>query len=88
VVFTGLELFGTSVNETSTAFVSSPTIQLLQYALIALGAAASLYAVYRIAKHQYAHGQTWRTFAPYAAVVLVFSLINVWLFALPMAMRM
>jgi hypothetical protein len=88
VAFTGLELFGTSVSDTSTAFVSAPTTQLLQYGLIALGAAASLYVVYRIARHQYAPGQIWRTFTPYAAVVVVFSLINVWLFALPMGMRM
>jgi polyferredoxin len=88
IVFTGLELFGQPATGGSTALVSIPTIQLLQYALLALGAFGSLYTIYRIAKNHYGPGAMRLTLAPYAVLIAVFGLINAWLFALPMAMRM
>ncbi|HEX2909438.1 MAG TPA: hypothetical protein VH186_01425 [Chloroflexia bacterium] len=88
VVFTGLELAGQKVDTSSTALVSTPVIQVLQYILIGLGVIGSLYAVFRIAKNHYGQGRTWTTFVPYALLIAVFGAINVWLFILPMAMRM
>jgi hypothetical protein len=64
------------------------TIQFLQYSLIALGFIGSLYTAYRVAKNNHSGPQLWRTFAPYAALVVVLTIMNVYLFVLPMAMRM
>lgn len=88
VAYTAMELFGQKVDATSPALVSTPTIQVLQYALIVLGTVASLYAVYAIGKSQYGQTKSWGTFASYAALIAVLFTINVYLFVLPMAMRM
>ena len=91
VVYTAMEMMGNEVNATSTALASGSTIQALQYFLLALGIAGSLYVVHRIARHQYGGNgmaKAWLSFAPYAALVAVFGMINAYLFMLPMAMRM
>ena len=56
--------------------------------LIALGFIGSLYTAYRVAKNHHAGPQLWRTFVPYATLVVVLTIMNVYLFVLPMAMRM
>ncbi len=88
VAFTALEMVGQQADTTSAALVPIPAIQVMQYGLIVLGALASLYAVYAIGKHQYGHAKHWGAFVSYAALIAVLFGINVWLFALPMAMRM
>jgi polyferredoxin len=91
VVYTAMEAAGQQVEAGSTSLVSMPVIQLLQYGLIALGALASLYVIFRIAKNHYGQAgraMTWATAAPYAALIAVFGVINIVLFVLPMAMRM
>ncbi len=88
VFFTALPLLGKSSPGGSTALVSSPIIQVIQYTLIVLGVIASLYTVYRIARNQSSQQNTWLSFAPYALLILVLGAMNVFLFMLPMAMRM
>lgn len=88
VVFTALPLLGLPATGGSTALVSLATIQVLQYVLIGLGLLGSLYAAYRIARSHYGATNAWTTFLPYAALVLVLTVMNVGLFILPMAMRM
>ncbi len=88
IVYTALGLFGAEVHGASPAILDMGTIQVLQLALIALGLIGSLYVVYRIAQSNYAKGQVWTTFAPYAVLMVVFAAMNVVLFSLPMAMRM
>jgi hypothetical protein len=89
VWFTLLVLLGQEAPSASPALLSVGTIQLLQYALVALGVLGSLYAAYRIARANFGAAQrTWASFAPYAALVAVLGVINVVLFVLPMAMRM
>jgi hypothetical protein len=88
VAFTALELTGQQVTETSTAFVSTSTIQILQYILVVLGVLGSIYTIYRIAKKQYGEGKIWSTLVPYAVLIIAFGILNLWLFALPMSMRM
>ncbi|MBI5031953.1 MAG: 4Fe-4S binding protein [Chloroflexi bacterium] len=88
VAFTAMQLFGQTVDASSPALVPIPTIQILQYALIVLGAIASLYAVYAISKSQYGKNKSWGTFASYATLIAILFAINVYLFVLPMAMRM
>ena len=87
--FTGLALLGQEVgHDLSTALMSDSTIQLLQFGLIGLGFLGSLYTAYRIAKANYAPEKLWGTFAPYAVLMVILGIINVYLFVLPMAMRM
>jgi polyferredoxin len=89
VYLTGAALFGKEVHGISPALVSIPTIQVLQYVLIVLGAVGSLYTAYRISRSSYAAvGKHWTSFLPYAALILLLAAINIWLFVLPMAMRM
>lgn len=89
IIYTGLALFGYSSQGASPALLSNGTIQLLQFALIGLGVAGSLYAVYRIAKNHFTGpGVVGRTVLPYALLILILGAINIYLFMLPMAMRM
>ncbi len=88
VVFTTLPLVGQAASTESPALLPTATIQVLQYVLLAVGAVGSLYAVYAIGKRQYGRGRGWGTLAAYGSLIGVFLMINVWLFALPMSMRM
>jgi polyferredoxin len=89
VWFTALMLVGQHVGEESPALLATGVIQVMQYILVTLGILGSLYAAYRIARSNFGTVQTtWRTFAPYAAVIAILGAINVYLFILPMAMRM
>ncbi|MBI5879893.1 MAG: 4Fe-4S binding protein [Chloroflexi bacterium] len=88
VGFTALEMFGQQVDTASAALVPIPAIQVMQYGLIVLGALASLYAVYAISKNHYGQRRQRGALISYAALVAVLFGINVWLFTLPMAMRM
>jgi hypothetical protein len=88
IYVTGLGLFGMATHGASTALVGMGTIQFLQFSLIALGFAGSIYTAYRIAKTNSADGKVWGTFIPYAALMVVLTVINIVLFTLPMAMRM
>jgi hypothetical protein len=85
---TGLGLFGIAAHGASTALVGEGTIQVLQFGLIALGSIGSLYTAYRITKMSYAPEKVWGTFAPFAALMVILTAMNVYLFILPMAMRM
>jgi polyferredoxin len=88
VIFTALGLFGKEVHGASPAILGMETIQLLQYGLLALGFIGSIYIAYRIAKTNHAGEKMWLTFAPYAALMIILTVANIYLFMLPMAMRM
>ena len=88
IFYTALALFGQEVHGATPALLSMESIQFLQYGLIALGFIGSLYTAYRVAKNHHSGAQVWRTFVPYAALVVVLTIMNVYLFILPMAMRM
>lgn len=88
VVFTAAVLAGRQAPGTSPALVGTSTIQVLQQVLLALGIMGSLYAAYRIAKSHDGSTKKWASFAPYAAIIVLLGVINVWIFLLPMAMRM
>lgn len=88
ILYTGLTLIGQTVgHNASPAVLSMETIQLLQFGLIALGFIGSLYAAYRISRTNYPT-KFWGTFASYAVLMAIFTVINIGLFVLPMAMRM
>lgn len=89
VIFTFMGLFGMQMHEQSTAFVSDSTIQILQFALIALGTFGSIFTAFKIAKSNFeAEGKTIGSLLPFAVLSIVFAAINIYLFMLPMAMRM
>ena len=89
VLFTGLILIGRNVgHDLSPALTSDANIQMLQFGIIALGFIGSTYTAYRIASAKSQAGQAWKTFLPYATLMVVLAVINIWLFVLPMAMRM
>jgi hypothetical protein len=87
--FTGLAFIGQEVGHgLSTALMDPATIQMLQFGLVGIGFLGSLYTAYRIAKANYTQEKLWGTFVPYAVLMVVLGIINVYLFVLPMAMRM
>ena len=88
VWFTAMPLFGRTAGEGSTALASTATIQVLQYLVVALGTAASLYTAKRIARAHTGARPWTATVAPFAAVIVMFAVINIGLFAMPMAHRM
>jgi ferredoxin len=89
VFYTAMLLVGQEVGHgASTALLDTSTIQLLQYLLVGLGSAGSLYTAHRIARSNYGQGKAWGTFVPYGVLILLLGLVNLWLFILPMAMRM
>ncbi|MBI4787422.1 MAG: 4Fe-4S binding protein [Chloroflexi bacterium] len=88
VVFTAQQMVGQPATGESAALLPTPAIQALQYVLLGVGAVGSLYAVYAIGNHQYERVKGWGTFAAYGSLIGVFLMINMWLFALPMSLRM
>ncbi len=88
IYYTAIALFGQEVHDASPALVGMETIQVLQFGLIALGFVGSIYAAYRIAKSSHPNGKAWTTFAPYAVLMVILTAMNIYLFILPMAMRM
>ncbi|MFN8073928.1 MAG: 4Fe-4S binding protein [Kineosporiaceae bacterium] len=90
VWFTTASLVGApAADHASTALVGPDTIQVLQFALVGLGAAASLYAAWRLTARRYRSAARRRaTFAPFAVLIVVATVGNLALFTLPMAMRM
>jgi ferredoxin len=89
VWFTVSALFGAKHAETSAALVDTGTIQVLQYAVLALGLVGSVYAARRIAHGRYRTPARRRvTLLPMTGIVLLLGAVNVWMFALPMAHRM
>lgn len=89
VFYTALGLFGMAPENPSMAIVDNATIQALQYILIGFGSIGSIYTAYRLTKsNPDAKNNTMRTFIPFAILMIVFGIINIYLFSRPMAMRM
>lgn len=64
------------------ALASTGVVQLLQYLVVVLGLAGSVYAVYRIGGRA-----SWRKLLPYYALMLLLAASNIYLFSLPMMHR-
>jgi polyferredoxin len=86
ILWTGLALFGADQPEGSAALLSTPAIRVLQFVLIAVGLAGSLYAVRRIGRSS--GGAATVALAPMFALLVAFAVLNLVLFTLPMAHRM
>jgi ferredoxin len=89
ILFTAMEMFGMAVHEGSPALLNIMTIQVLQYILIVFGTIGSIYTAYRLVKSNTDTAEkTMRTFIPFAVLMVIFGIINIYLFMQPMAMRM
>jgi len=89
VGYTVSAMLGTGGSHGSPALVSTPVIQVLQFGLIALGTAASLYAAQRLVWRRYRTLARRRaTLLPIAVLVVAAAAVNLYLFTMPMAMRM
>lgn len=88
ILFTGMATFGMAVPDQSAALVSVGTIQLLQYILLVIGALGSIYTAYRISKSQYTSDKVIGSTLPFAILIIVLTVANVYFFMLPMMHRM
>ncbi len=79
-------LFGRHVTGPA-ALLSPGTIQALQFATLGLGIAGAMYTAYRIAGHSKANSNKLQTLWPHLAVLLLFGLLNIYLFTMPMSHR-
>jgi len=88
VGYTVAALFGAKESG-PTALVGNGTIQVLQFALLALGLAGSLYTLRRIAHRRYLTPTRRRsTLLPFTVLIGVLGALNVVMFMYPMAHRM
>jgi len=85
VLYTGISLIIPGFEGGSPALVSNEIIQVMQFVLIAMGLAASIYTAYRISKSNFKNTSS---FLPYAALLVILAALNLYLFTLPMSMRM
>jgi len=88
VFYTVGALFGQH-QEGSAALVGNGTIQVLQFALLALGLAGSVYTAQRIAHRRYLTPARRRsTLVPFTVLIGILAALNVAMFLFPMAHRM
>lgn len=89
IAYTTGELVGIPSPGGSTALMDLAAIQAIQFGLLGLGIAASLYAVWRIARRRYQSPVNLRwTMVPFGSMVAVLAFLNIGMFLLPMAHRM
>lgn len=88
IFYTVGSLFGKHATGT-TALVGNRTIQVLQFAILALGLYGSLYTAKRITYRRYnVPGTRTATLIPYTILIAVLGALNVTMFLFPMAHRM
>ena len=78
--------FGAGWTRTNDALLNTPTIQVLQYLMLGIGALASVYAVYRIATRPGVQRRL-RVMWPHLVLLATLVAINIYMFAQPMAHR-
>jgi polyferredoxin len=89
VLTTVAGVFGVTVHRTSVALAGTGTIRVLQFALVAAGVAASMYAAGRIAYRADVDVDRRRaTLTPFVVLIYALAAVNVYLFTLPMTHRM
>jgi len=79
--FNTVSLFGYEISG-NVSLASTGVVQFLQYAVVVLGLVGSVYAVYRIGNKG-----KWTTLLPYYALMILFTVMNIYLFSLPMSHR-
>jgi len=93
VLYAGMSMFGMNVHPTSTALLSANTIEIMQFTLLFLGAIGSAYTAYRISGFNYGpqdndpKKQAIYSYVPYVILIILLTLLNVYIFLLPMSHR-
>jgi len=89
VFYTAIAMLKPGYEGGSAALVSEGTIQIIQFVLIALGLLASLFTPYKISGFNFSGTRKiLTTFLTYAMLLIILAIINIYLFTLPMSMRM
>jgi polyferredoxin len=86
IYYNGAALVGRQVTGPA-AVLSMGTIQILQFIMLGLGIFGSIFTAYKIAARDQGEGKTWKAFWPHLLVLLLFGLVNIWLFTMPMQHR-
>jgi hypothetical protein len=86
IYYNGAALVGHQVTGPA-AVLSMGTIQILQFIMLGLGIFGSIFTAYKIAARDQGEGKTWKAFWPHLLVLLLFGLVNIWLFTMPMQHR-
>jgi polyferredoxin len=93
VFYTAMAMIGIKEHPASTAVLSGGTIEVMQFVLLFLGALGSMYTAYRIAKSNYGEERDpdernkKYSYVPYAVLIFLLTLLNIYIFLLPMAHR-
>lgn len=87
MISTVLAAFGAAPAPSSVSVAGPGTIRVLQYVLLAAGVVASLHTAVRIARRHDERLDRLATVMPYLALISLFAVVNAYLFALPMSMR-
>ncbi|MDF2945375.1 MAG: ferredoxin [Bacillales bacterium] len=75
-------LIGIEMDRSNIAFGTTSTVQLLQFAIIALGFVGSAYTTYRIGDKA-----GWKKLWPYYLLMILLTIVNIYIFTLPMGHR-
>jgi hypothetical protein len=71
----------------SAELVSPGTVTMLQFVIVGLGIAGSIYTATRIAERPGSTAHPFRALIPHGIVLILFGLVNLYLFTLPMMHR-
>lgn len=89
VLYTAIAMFLPGYEGGSASLMSDGTIQVMQFALVALGLVASLFTAYKISGFNFSEPRKiLGSFSPYAVLLTILAIFNLYLFTLPMSMRM
>jgi polyferredoxin len=89
VLYTGIALLAPGYEGGSPALLADGTIQILQFVLIGLGLAASVFTAYKISINTFSQSnRQLASFVPFALLLVILAVFNLYLFTLPMSMRM
>jgi hypothetical protein len=82
IYYNSIDLFGVETNPESLSLASTPTVQMIQYAIIVIGLIGTVYVTYRMGKKS-----SFKAMLPYYILMIALAVTNIYLFSLPMSHR-
>jgi len=83
VIYTSASLVGWNITG-NLAILNMPTIQVIQYILSILGILGAIYTAYKISLN---NPNSKASVLPYVVLILMFGIISLWMYSIPMAAR-
>jgi len=83
VIYTSVSLVGWNITG-DLAILNMPTIQVIQYILSILGVLGAIYTTYKISLN---NPNSKASILPYVILILMFGIIALWMYSIPMAAR-